>query len=563
MNTLQDAAATLAEGRVRYRLAVALFVCATLFAAVFFVAVAFIPAAVAADGMGACLDCHAEEGLVKKLGGGETMVLTVSRKELEGSVHRAVGCRGCHPAVNLDEHPGDRKIASLGDYRREVSKNCLGCHGEEGLRKRPQHGSLASGTITCVECHGSHGVRDVVAAKAGLGVNAYCMGCHARAITRIGPDGAAVSLAVDAAQLKGSVHPDHSCVECHPGFGKEAHPAADVRGTNRLTASQVCARCHADKMQQAAGSIHFSLLRAGRGGAPGCTDCHGAHGIGHKERYATLTGMPCRRCHQEVFDAYAGSMHGKARAAGEHLDAPLCVNCHRAHDVQGTGATAEHVRQACLGCHTAAATLHGAWLPNARLHLEAVSCAACHTPEAERVVALRFVDEKTGRAFSDAEITELLGTEIDRIKNPQGDGLDSLELWGLLSRLQERQGAGSNVAITARLEVARGLDAHRLAGKGQAVRSCNSCHEAGSPFFSRVAVKLADYDGGTTSYPAAQGVLVSAASVLPLPTFYAMGSTRTGILDYLLILAVLGGLAVPALHITARVLAARTRKGGE
>ena len=95
------------------------------------------------------------------------------------------------------------------------------------------------------------------------------------------------------------------------------------------------------------------------------------------------------------------------------------------------------------------------------------------------------------------------------------------------------------------------------------MRSCNSCHEAGAPAFSKVAVRIADYDGGSTSYPAAPGVLASAASVLPLPGFYAMGGTRTGILDYLLILAVLGGLTIPALHITARVLAARARKGGE
>lgn len=560
-------AAVLGSEGGRYRMALALFVGVTLLAAAFLISVAFIPPAAAADGMSACLDCHEEEGLDKKLAGGETMNLTVSRAEVEGSVHGRLGCRGCHPKIDLDTHPGDRAIASLGEYRLELSKNCLGCHTAERLRSKPQHAGLvaAGQRFACVECHGAHAVKAVGVAKAALGINDYCLGCHARALTKELAGGGTMSLTIDAGQLKGSVHTNHSCPDCHADFSKEAHPsgAGGGSGERTLHAARACARCHSDKMRQVEGSIHFSLLRSGVEHVPGCSDCHGAHSVGPAARLASLTGMPCRKCHEPVFAAYAGSMHGQARSETGHIKAPLCVNCHQAHEVKGTVASAEHVRQACLGCHTTAAELHAAWLPNSRLHLDAVSCAVCHAPEAKRVIALRFIDGKTGRAFSESEIAGLLGKEFERIRNPKGDGLDGLELWSLLTELQRRQGAGAGVNITGRLEVARGLDAHRLADKAQAVRRCENCHQAGSTFFGQVAVKLAGNDGHAAQYPTAPGILVSVASVLPVSGFYALGSTRIGLLDYLLILAVLGGMAVPAMHITARLITARARKEGE
>ena len=50
--------------------------------------------------------------------------------------------------------------------------------------------------------------------------------------------------------------------------------------------------------------------------------------------------------------------------------------------------------------------------------------------------------------------------------------------------------------------------------------------------------------------------------MLSVRDFYALGGTRSVVLDWLLVLAVAGGLGVIALHLTARLWTARSRKEG-
>lgn len=521
--------------------------------------------AAAAPSARACLSCHADPGLAGVTGQGEPMSLAVSAGELRRSVHRDLSCRDCHPAVRLDAHPGALPAPSLAAYRAETSKACLACHGAGALGRRAHHGAVVfeDQELSCAGCHGAHGVRAIAAWKRETAENEYCLTCHAHEITLLLPGGETVALDIDRERLAASVHPDHRCADCHAGFSKDAHPAGSIGGRNRreLAAARTCGRCHAEKLRQVEGSVHYSLLLSGAAGAPGCTDCHSAHGVVAKERYATLAGTPCRACHREIFDAYAGSMHGVARFGAGHLDAPFCSECHRAHDVSGT-ASPERIRAACLGCHPQAPAAHAAWLPNAPLHLDAVSCAACHAPLAKRMVALQLVEKGSGRAVTEREVASLLGGDAARALDPAGDGIDGAELWSFLRRLEAGRADGlPGVALAGRLQVARGIDAHRLAGKAEAVRRCETCHQAGSSFFSQVAVRLAGEDGRPTRHAGAPGVLHAAASVIPVKGFYALGSTRTRALDWLLLLAVLAGLAVPALHITARALAARAAKG--
>jgi hypothetical protein len=527
-------------------------------------------AVVAAAGSGptwrACLSCHEDKALALVTAKGEMLSLTVAAAELAGSAHRGVECRGCHPGVRLDAHPDGHAPASLDEFRRATSAACFACHPAERLRARSPHAAVVfeDQQLSCIECHGSHGVRSVAAWKRNAAPNDYCLTCHSRPLTLQRPDGTALELAVDAAKLKASVHPDHDCSDCHAGFSASAHPAGASGGRNHraIAAVRTCARCHADKLRQAEGSVHFTLLRSGAKGAPGCTNCHSAHDVAPKERYATIAGTPCRSCHPQIFEAYAGSMHGLARVSGDHLDAPLCSDCHRAHDVQGS-ARPELVRATCLGCHTTALELHSSWLPNASLHLDAVSCAACHAPRAKRVVALRLVEEGTGRQLTEREVVDLLGGTIALELDPAGNGIDGLELWSALRRIESlRLASAAKVDIVGRLEVARGIDAHRLADKSGAVRACESCHQAGSASFDRVALSLARDDGRPKRFEGAPGVLTDAASVVSIHGFYALGATRHGALDWLLVLAVAGGLTVVALHLTFRLRAARARKEG-
>jgi hypothetical protein len=514
----------------------------------------------------ACLSCHEEAGLSATTASGVKVSLAVRVAELAGSTHRAVECRGCHPGVRLDAHPNGHLAADRDEFRRATSSTCLTCHPLERLRAVAPHAAVASGDRrpACVECHGSHAVQAVAAWKSQGAPSDYCLICHSRALPLQRPDATALEFAVDAAKLKASVHPKHSCADCHSGFSTTAHPAgvAGDKNSRTIAAVRICARCHADKLRQADGSVHFTLLRSGAKGAPGCTDCHLPHEVAPRERYASLAGTPCRGCHAAIFAAYAGSMHGQALASGNHLDAPLCSDCHRAHDVQGSNRP-ELVRAACIGCHPTAVAIHGSWLPNAALHLDVVSCAACHAPTARRVVALRLTEQGTGRNLTEREVGDLFGANVAQVLDPSGEGIDGNGLWSALRRIESlRQDSAAKVDVVGRLEVARGADAHRLAGKAGAVRACESCHEAGSQTFDRVAVSLARDDGRPKDFAAAPGMLTDAASMLSIHGFYALGATRHGVLDWLLVLAVAGGLTVVAIHLTFRIRAARARKEG-
>jgi hypothetical protein len=182
------------------------------------------------------------------------------------------------------------------------------------------------------------------------------------------------------------------------------------------------------------------------------------------------------------------------------------------------------------------------------MHLESVSCAACHSPVAERRVDLQLYDNleqvPVGRNEGHNELQQRL-IDIDA----SDDGLDAVELWKLV-RLSSNEGKATDVTLRGRMEVTRGVDAHRLAPRAEAVRSCESCHEGNSAAFQNVTVSISNPDGQKQRFEADNKVLSSAISVDSVGGFYAPGGTRIKLLDGLLVLALVGGLAVPVGHIT-------------
>ena len=71
-----------------------------------------------------------------------------------------------------------------------------------------------------------------------------------------------------------------------------------------------------------------------------CTDCHGFHAVPPKEIYKTLADVACKKCHDDIFNAYKESVHGKARLKGVE-EAAICFSCHRAHDIKVTAMTGQ------------------------------------------------------------------------------------------------------------------------------------------------------------------------------------------------------------------------------
>jgi len=285
--------------------------------------------------------------------------------------------------------------------------------------------------------------------------------------------------------------------------------------------------------------------------------------VGPKTTYETLSGLPCRKCHEDIFNIYATSVHGIAKAKGEH-QAPLCASCHFAHEIKFTAMT-DKIKAACLGCHKGAEDAHKKWLPNSELHLRVVACAACHAPASGKGIYLQLVDEKTGRPFTLEQILPLLGTsseEFSRRLNAHGQGLDPYELSFILKQLNAK-GTGANVTYLGRMDVNKYSEAHQLSLKKNAIRECESCHRKGSKFFKQVTLAVVKTEGGIERYPAAPDVLTSFMSTLSSRQFYVLGGTRVGLLDWAGLLVVCCALLFPIAHVTIRVLTAPLRKKGK
>ena len=263
---------------------------------------------------------------------------------------------------------------------------------------------------------------------------------------------------------------------------------------------------------------------------------------------AALDTVPCKACHGPIFTAYSESVHGKARAAGV-AGAPLCFDCHGAHGVNVASA-GEGRKPVCLGCHADALAAHRSWLPNAELHLNVVSCPACHAPRAQRKVDLILYNSAT-----QTQIPEPVGVPEFAARTgaggAQATGLDPGTLVTLLGALN-RPGMEGKTSLKGRLTVRTGVEAHELAGKEAAISACNTCHQAGAAAFQSVTVSVAGPGGVPVSYGADEEVLNSAFSIESVGGFYAIGGTRITFLDVLFLLALFTGIAVPVAHLAAK-----------
>lgn len=319
-----------------------------------------------------------------------------------------------------------------------------------------------------------------------------CLACHSNeGLKKDLGEGKTLSLHIPGEAFAKSVHAAVGCTGCHTDVKLDKHPGAarNIESTRDYSVAmvEVCRGCHADVFKQQEGSIHATRLLKGNRWAPVCTDCHGSHAVSPKTAYDT-----------------------------------------------------------CVACHEEAMGAHQKWLPNAGLHLEVVSCAACHAPGAQRMVDLRLYDGAAKRWVSeaaDAPYFEKLARSVDVDRN----GIDATELWNLMGQIN-RDGVVPPKTLRGRIELRTGVEAHRLSDKTMAIKDCASCHRQGAEPFQKVTVSIVGADGRPVRYDAHQDVLSSALSVESLREFYAVGGTRNRLLDALLVLAVLGGLAVPIGH---------------
>jgi formate dehydrogenase gamma subunit len=219
-----------------------------------------------------------------------------------------------------------------------------------------------------------------------------CLDCHGDRDLTMERDGSEVSIFVDEAKLKASVHRENSCQECHRDLTEE-HP------DDEIAAKPVdCAGCHEDASRTFGTSVHGRALRRGEEAAS-CKDCHGGHEVlppqlPQSPLHYSRQAETCGECHEAEAADVAASVHGKATAKGTR-EAPVCTDCHeehRLHSLAGSGAMRE-VGDTCGRCHeserintkfgmpgdrvkTFFESYHGLALKGGAAN--AANCASCH-----------------------------------------------------------------------------------------------------------------------------------------------------------------------------------------
>jgi hypothetical protein len=394
-------------------------------------------------------------------------------------------------------------------------------------------------------------VTPAVAAAPAASAQA-CLTCHGLPdLKRTLADGTTLSLHIDAQHFSSSVHAALDCTGCHSNISLTNHPPAANPIASRRAFSiemvrQTCRNCHAAEFDRWNHSVHAALVREGNPVAPVCTSCHSPHTMTKGASQAMAT-VPCRSCHSVIFNAYATSVHGMLRSQGVTA-APLCFNCHGAHDIAVASAGVGR-RDACLACHVEAVASHRSWLPNVELHFAAVSCPVCHTPQAHRVVNLILYNSTTQE-----QISRPVGIpEFENLMSPtaQGTGLDPNTLVTLLTTLNTR-GVEGKTSIQGRLEVSTGVEDHQLTAAASAISDCSVCHRKGAAAFQSVKVSVAGPGGIPVNYAVSNAVLTSIMSIPSVGGFYAIGGTRIGFLDVLFILAFVVAVGWSCLHLIVR-----------
>ncbi|MFA4828679.1 MAG: cytochrome c3 family protein [Thermodesulfovibrionales bacterium] len=513
--------------------------------------------ALKSDEAAMCMGCHSTQGVVKTFKNKEKVSVYIEESHFKNTVHGFLTCTSCHSTVSMDNHPS-AQYASKKEFATQLSKACKTCHSNEQVLARPIHKQAITraNAPPCSDCHGSHSISKVSGGKETASNSQYCLTCHKKDLN-LSMKGETLSLTIDETILRKSVHGNHNCSDCHTQFSKKEHPLKTFGSKRELSISVagVCKGCHPEKYKQYQGSIHSNMLMQGNLNAPVCTDCHGAHSVGHKALVETISGVPCRKCHEATFEAYKSSVHGQAKINGKS-NAPICSSCHSAHEMRPALAS-RSPKATCMGCHKNAAELHKEWLPNSGIHLEAVACTACHVPDAERRVYLRVTDSDSGENISKARVKQFLGANYESLTLAKANGIEDQQLWDMYQKLGD---SGTKMNLTGTLGLNDCNQSHMLAPKGKALKQCDKCHDADSKSFKAVSMAIITPNGHEERYNVNPAVLGSMFSILPLNQFYALGGTRIKILDIIGILMVVGGMSVPIVHITLRILTSPIRE---
>jgi nitrate/TMAO reductase-like tetraheme cytochrome c subunit len=184
-----------------------------------------------------------------------------------------------------------------------------------------------------------------------------CLGCHGQpGLSKELADKQSMSLFIDPKLFAASIHGDKlSCTDCHSDISGFPHPSRQYkdRRSYSLAKYEACKRCHFANYTKMLESVHYKLLSAGDNRAPVCTDCHGAHDVTFPQTRGLRISHSCARCHRDIYQTYLGSVHGQALLGAGNNDVPTCIDCHSAHTIIDPRTTSFHLGtpELCSECH--------------------------------------------------------------------------------------------------------------------------------------------------------------------------------------------------------------------
>ena len=394
--------------------------------------------------------------------------------------------------------------------------------------------------------------------QALLKKNNKCLRCHSRERVKDLEDGEQMSLQVHSDDWNSSAHSEVACVACHTAIGNRKHPSKSTnisiasKRDYSLEMNESCTECHADNTTQYKGSIHAALIAQGSTKAPVCTDCHSAHAVQLMADFQSDPGVPCKQCHEGVYTAYSESVHGQAMLHGNvirdtHIQAPVCADCHRAHEVTALE-IGDTLRATCIACHENINLLHRQWLPNAGVHLDVISCAVCHAPFAQNRFDLHLFDNTTQQPVSQKETDEFIRNQMKTFEESEGS-TDLLEFFTSVTH-GEVEGTLGNISVRGRMETKSGVSAHQIASMNFARRTCDSCHRDDRQQNQNLTVSVPGADGRVQQFEADRETLGSVAGVESMSQVYALGGSTNKLLDIAFLLSLAAGIAVPIGHFT-------------
>jgi len=345
------------------------------------------------------------------------------------------------------------------------------------------------------------------AAKAGKMSNEDCLACHSDPTLAKDENGKQVSLHVDDAKFKASIHSSFGCTDCHTeikAFPHEPTPAKPV-----------CATCHADQQTAYEHGIHAKAAAAGNSNVAKCQDCHGnVHEVlpaSDPNSKVAHNNIPqtCGACHSKqlvmassgvssaTFGSYEQSVHGKAVTGGS-AKAAVCTDCHGAHDILAGSDSKSPIAKfnipaTCGKCHADVRSefmqsVHGAALTRGNFYAPVCTdCHGIHTIKAPTDPNSAVAAGNVGNTCASCHASVKLSSEFGVAGNRVSTYLASYH--GMASRV-----GSATVANCASCHGVHNIlpssDPHSTINHANLAKTCGQCHPGANEKFITSKVHL-------------------------------------------------------------------------